>query len=75
MVGDSESDIRGGKNAGWATQRYTGGGFGDVPDGIDWGLARPESRVGYSRTGRTHRAFLGERGSGALLSRRAVHRA
>lgn len=37
MVGDSESDIRGGKNAGWATQRYTGGGFGDVPDGIDWG--------------------------------------
>ncbi|AFO58099.1 MULTISPECIES: HAD hydrolase-like protein [unclassified Natrinema] len=31
MVGDSESDVDGAKNAGWSTCRYEGGGFGALP--------------------------------------------
>lgn len=36
MVGDSDADVEGATNAGWAAYRYDGGGFGDLPDAIDW---------------------------------------
>lgn len=36
MVGDADADVQGGESAGWATYRYAGGGFGDLPDAIGW---------------------------------------
>lgn len=36
MVGDSDADIDGAQKAGWSTFRYDGGGFGSLPDAIDW---------------------------------------
>jgi putative hydrolase of the HAD superfamily len=36
MVGDSASDIEGAENAGWAACRYTGDGFDELPEAIDW---------------------------------------
>ena len=36
MVGDSDADIDGAGRAGWATHRYDGGGFGDLPDALEW---------------------------------------
>lgn len=36
MVGDSDSDVEGAENAGWATYRYDGRGFGDLPEAIEW---------------------------------------
>lgn len=36
MVGDSDSDVEGGENAGWATYRYDGRGFGDLPEALGW---------------------------------------
>lgn len=41
MVGDSESDMGAG-DLGWATVRYEGQGFGDLPDSIEW--AQVENR-------------------------------
>lgn len=35
MVGDSESDM-GASDLGWATVRYEGQGFGDLPESIEW---------------------------------------
>lgn len=37
MVGDSATDTEGAENAGWTAYRYTGGGFGELPDALDWG--------------------------------------
>ncbi|MFC6825804.1 HAD family hydrolase [Halopelagius fulvigenes] len=34
MVGDSETDVRGARDAGWTAHRYDGGGFGDLPDAL-----------------------------------------
>lgn len=36
MVGDSDSDVEGGENAGWATYAYDGQGFGDLPEALEW---------------------------------------
>jgi putative hydrolase of the HAD superfamily len=37
MVGDDpKADLGGAAAAGWATHRYGGQGFGDLPDAIDW---------------------------------------
>lgn len=36
MVGDSETDSTGADGAGWATHRYEGGGFDELPFAIDW---------------------------------------
>lgn len=37
MVGDDDADVEGARRAGWAAYRYAGGGFGDLPDALDWG--------------------------------------
>ncbi|MDF9744972.1 HAD family hydrolase [Natrinema salsiterrestre] len=34
MVGDSEGDVDGAKNAGWSAYRYDGGGFAPLPAGL-----------------------------------------
>ncbi|WP_049921717.1 HAD family hydrolase [Halopiger djelfimassiliensis] len=34
MIGDSDADIEGARNAGWAAYRYDGGGFGELPEAI-----------------------------------------
>ena len=36
MVGDSDADVDGADRAGWAAHRYDGGGFGDLPDALEW---------------------------------------
>lgn len=36
MIGDSDSDVDGADAAGWSTYRYTGGGFGGLPDALEW---------------------------------------
>ena len=36
MVGDSDADIDGARNAGWAAHRYRGDGFGDLPSALEW---------------------------------------
>lgn len=36
MVGDADADVEGARTAGWATYRYRGEGFGDLPEGIAW---------------------------------------
>ena len=36
MVGDSADDVEGARQVGWTAYRYTGGGFGDLPDALDW---------------------------------------
>ena len=38
MVGDSADDVEGARQVGWTAYRYTGGGFGDLPDALDWEL-------------------------------------
>lgn len=37
MIGDSDEDITGAKNAEWTAYRYSGSGFGDIPAELDWG--------------------------------------
>ncbi|WP_440769549.1 HAD family hydrolase [Natronorubrum sp. DTA28] len=36
MVGDDDSDVDGATNAGWTACRYSGDGFADLPDILDW---------------------------------------
>ncbi|MCU4739894.1 HAD family hydrolase [Natronoglomus mannanivorans] len=36
MVGDSESDLEGASAVGWEAYRYSGGGFGELPDVFGW---------------------------------------
>ena len=36
MVGDSDADVEGARNAGWVAHRYEGGGFGELPGVLDW---------------------------------------
>ena len=36
MVGDGDADVDGADRAGWAAHRYDGGGFGDLPDALEW---------------------------------------
>ena len=36
MVGDSDADVDGADRAGWAAHRYDGGGFGDLPEALEW---------------------------------------
>ncbi|WP_241434289.1 HAD family hydrolase [Natronorubrum tibetense] len=36
MVGDDDSDVDGAINAGWTACRYSGGGFAELPDILDW---------------------------------------
>ncbi|MFT4884928.1 MAG: putative hydrolase of the HAD superfamily [Natronomonas sp.] len=36
MVGDSDDDVEGAEGVGWTAHRYDGGGFGDLPDTLDW---------------------------------------
>ena len=35
-VGDSADDVEGARQVGWTAYRYTGGGFGDLPEALDW---------------------------------------
>ena len=37
MIGDSDSDVDGADAVGWESHRYTGGGFGGLPDTLEWG--------------------------------------
>jgi putative hydrolase of the HAD superfamily len=37
MVGDSDEDVSGARGVGWETYRYSGSGFGGVPEAIGWG--------------------------------------
>ncbi|ELY83706.1 HAD family hydrolase [Natrinema altunense] len=34
LIGDSESDVDGAKHVGWSADRYEGGGFGALPEGL-----------------------------------------
>lgn len=36
MVGDSDADVDGAANVGWAATRYEGGALGDVPAALGW---------------------------------------
>jgi putative hydrolase of the HAD superfamily len=36
MVGDSDHDVAGARGVGWSAHRYEGGGFGDLPDALEW---------------------------------------
>lgn len=36
MVGDDEADIEGAERVGWTPYRYEEGGFGDLPEALDW---------------------------------------
>ena len=36
MVGDSDADVEGARDAGWTAYRYDGDGFGDLPGALDW---------------------------------------
>ncbi|WP_327050697.1 HAD family hydrolase [Halomicrococcus gelatinilyticus] len=36
MVGDSDADVAGARDAGWIARRYDGGGFDDLPGALDW---------------------------------------
>lgn len=36
MIGDSDADVTGGRNAGWTTYRHSGSGFSDVPAVLGW---------------------------------------
>ena len=36
MVGDSDADVDGADRAGWVAHRYDGGGFGDLPEALEW---------------------------------------
>lgn len=36
MVGDADSDVEGAHAAGWSVHRYRGGGFGDLPEALEW---------------------------------------
>ena len=36
MVGDDDVDVEGARAAGWTAHRYSGEGFGDLPDALDW---------------------------------------
>ncbi|WP_440765741.1 HAD family hydrolase [Natronorubrum sp. DTA7] len=36
MVGDDDSDVDGARDAGWTAHRYSGGGFAELPDSLDW---------------------------------------
>ena len=36
MVGDSDADVDGAEWVGWTAYRYDGGGFGDLPDALEW---------------------------------------
>lgn len=35
MVGDSDADVMGARDVGWATMRYDGQGFGDLPGSLE----------------------------------------
>ena len=35
MVGDSDADVEGARDAGWTAHRYGGDGFGDLPGALD----------------------------------------
>ncbi|SDR39150.1 HAD family hydrolase [Natronobacterium texcoconense] len=37
MIGDSDADILGAKNAGWTAYRHSGSGFSEIPAELDWG--------------------------------------
>lgn len=37
MVGDRDADVDGAREVGWTAHRYTGDGFGERPETLDWG--------------------------------------